>query len=71
MVINALSDVWSDLHPAARNPARIIKANKDFSKRLEFKEIEFPVKVRDLHKIKKKIIVLALVILAMKERENT
>ena len=54
MVINALSDVWSDLHPAARNPARITKANKDFSKRLEFKEIEFPVKVRDLHKIKKK-----------------
>ena len=36
------------------NPARITKADKDFAKKLDFKDIKFPVKIRDIHKIGKK-----------------
>ena len=36
------------------HPARITKADKGFPKRLDFKDIKFPVKIRDIHKIKKK-----------------
>ena len=36
------------------NPARITKADKDFAKRLDFKNIKFPVKTRDIRKIEKK-----------------
>ena len=42
------------LNPADRNPARITKNDKNFAKKLYFKDIKFPVKVRDIHKIKKK-----------------
>ena len=31
------------LHPAGHNPRRNIKADKDFAKELQFKDIEFPV----------------------------
>ena len=41
------------LNPADRNPARIAKTDKDFAKKLDFKYINFPVKVRDIHKIEK------------------
>ena len=36
---------------ADHNPRRITKADKDFAKKLDFKGIKFPVKVRDIHKI--------------------
>ena len=42
------------LHPADHHPARIKKADKDFSKRLDFKEKKFPVITRDIQKIEKK-----------------
>ena len=42
------------LKPADRNPARIIKADKYFAKNLDFKEIQFSVKTRDICKIEKK-----------------
>ena len=42
------------LNPAYCNPARITKTDKDFAKRLDFKGIKFPVKLRDIHKIEKK-----------------
>ena len=42
------------LNPANYHPARITKADKDFAKRLNFKNIKFPVKIRDIHKIEKK-----------------
>ena len=42
------------LNPTNHHPARITKADKDFSKRLEFKEINFPVKITDIHKLEKK-----------------
>ena len=31
-----------------------IKVDKDFARELDFKDIKFPVKIRDIHKIEKK-----------------
>ena len=42
------------LNPANHHPARITKADKDFANRLDFKDINIPVKVRDILKIEKK-----------------
>ena len=42
------------LHPADQNLRRITKPDKDFAKRLNFKDVIFPVKIRDIHEIKKK-----------------
>ena len=42
------------LHPVDHNSKRITKADKDFSKKLDFKDIKFLVKVRDIDKIEKK-----------------
>ena len=42
------------LNPADHNPRRITKADKDFAKKRDFKT-KFPVKIRDIHKIGKKI----------------
>ena len=41
------------LHPADYNPRRITKADENFSKRLDFKDIRFPNKIRDTHKFEK------------------
>ena len=43
------------LNPADHNPGRIAKADKGFAKRLDFKDIKSPVKIRDIHQIGKKI----------------
>ena len=56
-------------NPGDRNPARIAKADKDFAEKLEFKDIKFPVKVREIHKIEKTIPV-TLVFLVTKKRKN-
>ena len=42
------------LNPADHHLARITKADKDFATTLDFKDINFPVKIRDIHKIEKK-----------------
>ena len=42
------------LHHAHHHPARIRKADKDFAKKLDFKDIKFPVKIRDIQEIEKK-----------------
>ena len=42
------------LNPADRNSVRIAKTDKGFAKKLDFKDIKFSVKVRDVHKIEKK-----------------
>ena len=42
------------INPAGHNPIRITKADKEFTKRLHFKDIEFPVEITDIHKIEKK-----------------
>ena len=36
------------------SPARFTKADKDFAKILDFKDIKFPVKIIGIHKIEKK-----------------
>ena len=57
------------LNSANHLPARITKANTDFAKKLDFKHINFPVKIRDILEIKKRI-PLALVFLVMKIRKK-
>ena len=39
------------LHAADHNPKRITKAHRDFAQKLDFKDVKFSVKVRDIHKI--------------------
>ena len=42
------------LHLSDHNTRRIIKADKDLSKKLNFQDIKFQVKVREIHKIERK-----------------
>ena len=42
------------LNPVDHNPRRITKADKDFANRLDFKDIKFPVKIRDIQQIETK-----------------
>ena len=42
------------LNPADHNSRRITKFDKDFAKRLDFKDIKFPAKIRAIYKIEKK-----------------
>ena len=57
------------LNPADHNPGRITKADEYFAKPLDFKDIKFPFKVRDIHKFQKRI-PLALAFLVMNIRKN-
>ena len=41
------------LNPADQSLRRITTADKNFAKRLDFKDIKFLVKIRDIHKIEK------------------
>ena len=46
---------WSQVrNPVDYNSKRITKTDKDFTKKIDFKDIEYPVKVIDIHKIKKR-----------------
>ena len=48
--------IWSlvrYLNPAHHHQARVTKVDKDFAKKLGFKDITFPVKIRKIHKIEK------------------
>ena len=36
------------------NPRRIRKVDRDFVREVDFKEIKFPVKITDIHKVEKK-----------------
>ena len=57
------------LYSADHHPARITKADKDFTRALDFKDIRFPVKIRDIYKIEKTNSI-ALAFLVMKIRKN-
>ena len=57
------------LYSADHHPARIPKADKDFARALDFKDIRFPVKIRDIYKIEKTNSI-ALAFLVMKIRKN-
>ena len=48
-IMNALMVFGQILYPADYNPGRITKSDKDFAKILDFKDIEFPVKIRIIH----------------------
>ena len=54
---------------ANHHPARITKTDNEFARRLDFKDIKIPVKIRDIQKIENKIL-LVLMFLAMKTRKN-
>ena len=58
------------LNHANHHIAKIKKADKDFTKKIDFKDIKFEVKIRDTHKIGKKRIPSALVFSAMKIKKN-
>ena len=48
---------WSTIryvNPANHHPVRITKADKEFTKRLEFEDIKFPGKIKGIQKIGKK-----------------
>ena len=57
-------------HPADHHPARIRKIDKDVTTKLDFKDIKYPGKIKDTHRVEKKI-VSALVFLVIKMRGNT
>ena len=42
------------LHPADHNPRKITKADRLFGDELDFEDVKFPVKTKDIHKIEKK-----------------
>ena len=42
------------LNPSNYHQPRIIKADKTFAKKPDFKRQKFPVKIKDIHKIEKK-----------------
>ena len=42
------------LNPADHNPRRIKKADNDFAKRLDLKDMKFPVKITNIYKIEEK-----------------
>ena len=59
------------VNPADHHPARITKADKDFAKMLDFKDIKFPVKIGDIYKKNfHKRIPSASVFLVMKIKKN-
>ena len=57
--------VFRYLNTGDPNPGRITKTTKDFAKKLDFKDMKCPLKVRDIHKIEKRI-PLVIVFLVMK-----
>ena len=42
------------LNSCKSSPSKITKADNDFAKKLDFKDIKSPVKIRNIHKIEKK-----------------
>ena len=55
-------------NPAELNPRKITKANKDFAKKLDFKGIKFPVKIRDLSNFKNNSIGISVFAQEKKEK---
>ena len=58
MITNALNGVWlwclRNLTPADHYPERIRKIDKLFGDELNFEDIEFLVKIKNIHKTEKK-----------------
>ena len=62
--------VFAHIYPANYNPVRIKKVEKMFESELDFKDIKFPVKIRDIYKIEKNGVVSALMFLVMKKIQS-
>ena len=58
------------LNLANHHPARITKADKDFANRIDFKDIKFPVKIRDTHKIEKQKNSIGISVFGYKNKEK-
>ena len=55
MIMNALNGVWSDIYILQIIiQHKLENVDKDFSKEVDFKDIKFPVKIRDIHNVVKK-----------------
>ena len=54
------------LNLADHNPKRIAKADKNFAKRLDFKDIKCPVETRDIQRIEKILLPLASLVMKTK-----
>ena len=73
--IQNIDDKWSvvkfksNLNYADRNPEGITKADKEFAKRLEYKDMKYSVKIRDIQKFEKQI-PSTLVFLVMKIKKT-
>ena len=52
--MNAFMEYSQIFRSCRRHPARITKADKEFAEKFGFKEIQFPVKIRGIHKLGKK-----------------
>ena len=55
--------VLSKILTSCRSSSAITQRNKDFAKELDFKDITFPIKIKNIHKMKKKIILSLLAFL--------
>ena len=58
------------LNPADHHPARITKTDEDFAKMLHFKDLNFPVKIRDIHKIEKKKNSIGISVFGYEDKEK-
>ena len=67
--MNALNGGWSEIQISNHNPRRTTKPDKDFYKNLDFENIKFPLKIRDIHKIEKNRNISALEFLVMTNKE--
>ena len=61
--------VWY-LHSVDHNPKRFTKADKEIAKKLDFKDIKFPVKVADFLKIEKKNFMLVFFFIKIPKPSN-
>ena len=53
------------VNPTNKDLARFIKSDKNFSRKFDFKDIKFPVKIRDICIIKKIVSVLMFLVIRL------
>ena len=54
MIMNTLNQIVRYVNLADHNPRKFTKVDKDFTKKHDFNDIKFPVKIRDIHKMEKR-----------------
>ena len=58
------------LHPADNNPVRIRKIDEDLARKIDLKDIKFPVKIRNIHKTEKKKNCIGIILLDYKSEKR-